>query len=160
MPGDRRPLRRSRHTEAYRRRLREAWAELCIYVQTQFGHILREGAPAPSRRIDSYVSSFVEHCYARGLARHRAVNAALAVQRRLRLDRRQLANTWEALWTWRLRAPGRTRRPLPRTLWEALVVVLMAKAMASTGVDAMQWAGVAVMVAVSFDALLRLARLV
>jgi hypothetical protein len=139
---------------AYRGQLAREWAPLCVFVRSKFGVNLNLWRGNP-RSLDRFLAAYVEHCYATQAPRGAAVLAVLAAQKRLRVPKALLPVTWEAAWAWKLRQPLRTRRPMPRAVLRAVVIVCLAQGFALGGALGLAYVSAAVLFWVGFETLLR-----
>ena len=142
------------HGRAYRDRLREGRRAFWAFAALQ-GFSREQLAALSSREVDRLLCLFVRRAFTDGLPYSRMVETVLAVQKAFQLHRSRLPRAWEAAWAWRHQRPGQNRRPLPRRVWEALVVTCLALAASSAGRERALWLGCSLALRVGFLALLR-----
>ena len=121
------PLTRT-FSKQYRAGLREGWSAVLAALPP--GTSLRDLKERPRWTDRALRRAVLELHNENPRGRQQGVLAALAVQKRCRLDRRDLPRAWEALWEWRIQRPPSLRVPLPPTLLRAVVVVGSALALA------------------------------
>jgi hypothetical protein len=152
--GKRRRLRERLHSAAYTVRLGSALQKVKSYLSSR-GHRSLEQLASHPKQLDRILEEFVDSCYGEQESRQGTVEAILAVQRHCRVTRQALPCTWEACWSWRMLQPLQTRRPMPPSVLQAMVVVAFALGLSGTGRARTQWFVASVLWRVAFDGLLR-----
>jgi len=92
------------------------------------------------RKSDRKHSSVVQHSYGQGLTRSEAVEEALACQRCSNLKGR-LHPCWDYLKAWRSLEAPRTRVPISRNLYAALITTAISIACSNQSWSAVLWFG-------------------
>lgn len=152
--GKRRRLRERLHSAAYTVLLGSALQKVKSYLSSR-GHRSLEQLASHPKQLDRILEEFVDSCYGEQESRQGTVEAILAVQRHCRVTRQALPCTWEACWSWRMLQPLQTRRPMPPSVLQAMVVVAFALGLSGTGRARTQWFVASVLWRVAFDGLLR-----
>ena len=115
----------------------------------EFGDLRR------TRVADKVLAPFVEWAHSRRWEYDRAKLAVLGVQWRFKDHRGSLGRTWEALTTWHLQLPLRSRAPITRTILKAYSTLAFILGFFCNVERAHIWLPVAVMMRAGFKALLR-----
>lgn len=108
----------------YKRRLREAAADLFNRVGRCGGRLSRASSP---RLCDRWFEKAVEDAYKSGERLYYVTLGVLGVQRLWRLSGTNLPGTWAALKAWRHLAPSRSRLPITWYTLQAFLLVCLAK---------------------------------
>ena len=151
-------LERSRTSATYRKRLEQALAVLLIWVASStFATASWLEDPLLANQV---VCEWVQHIYSTGgkisLARH----GILAVQTARRELKGKLGRPWDALKSWQLKLPLKSRVPMPEILLRAFFVFSLAEALTSSkDLDTLSSFAFAILVRLGFHCLLRPAEL-
>ena len=138
-------------TADYDAKLTAARASVCKFIdKSDFA------AVGKSRRTwEDIGCKFIQNAYETRVSLGDATLGILCIMRFLACARVGLRRSWEMLHAWKLAEPGEYRVPCPKNLMQSMTAICFASGAAAHGLDAAIWFSMAVLIWLSFDALLR-----